>query len=484
MQGGSVPPLRPYQVEGHEGIREAMRAGARRVVYCLPTGGGKTTVAANMIAQARALGKRCAFLAHRRELIEQASKRLDAFGIPHGVVMASHKRQAPWEAVQVGSVQTMHRRGPPSWGGDFQLVIVDECHRTLSPTYLKLLERLGDPYVVGLSATPYRTDGKGLGDYYQGIVMGPSVQDLTDMGYLVPCTIYSPPVDAMAGAKKARAGDYRAEDLENRMNRTQLVGDMVDHWMKLGRDRPSVAFGVSVAHSIAIRDTFREHGVKAEHIDGETPLKEREGILEGLALGYVELVSSVGVLTEGWDCPPASCAILARPTLSRGLYKQMAGRILRTHPGKESALILDHAGCALEHGHVMEPDVVDLETKVQGPGKGGGGNNGPATRVCGECFAHYWKKEGPECPHCGHVNVVGGGTIEVVEGTLEEFKPREPVAKRPQDTEPQRQGQLDRLRAQAQEKGYKRGWVFYRLMDLYGREEARRLMPLERSAGW
>ena len=192
-------------------------------------------------------------------------------------------------------------------------------------------------------------DGRGLGGIFDTIIEAPQVPDLIEQGYLVPTLCYAP-VDPDLRGVKTQAGDYAVEQLERRMNTDQLVGDIVSHWYRLGQNRPTVVFAVGVAHSIHLRDEFLKSGVKAEHIDGDTPKDERDAILQRLAAGETTVVTNCMVLTEGWDCPEVGCTILARPTKSMGLFRQMVGRVLRPAPGKVNAIVLDHSGAVFRHG--------------------------------------------------------------------------------------------------------------------------------------
>lgn len=462
--------LRDYQTEGLEGLRSEIRAGARRVIYWLPTGGGKTTVASAMIGGSVARGRRALFLAHRRELIVQAADRLVDEGLDVGIVMGNHPRANPQAPVQVASVQTLARRKdhPPA-----QLIVVDECHRTLGASYLRLLEEVyPEAHVVGLSATPYRTDGRGLGDYYQGLVRGPTVRQLTDRGFLVPLEIFAPPIEAMLGRKASRSGDYTARDLE-KMNKPALVGDVVGHWLRLGEWRPTVVFACSVEHSQHLAQQFEARGVPARHLDGRTPAAERDQILQDLQAGTIRLVVNCGVLTEGWDQPSVSCAVVARPTLSLGLWRQMAGRILRPAPGKKDALLLDHGGCTRIHGHVYLEEEVDLKgvrAGAQGPKK-----KGPTVAQCSSCYGVMAGRP-DACPYCGaRMQQQKVREIEHRTGHLEKVaEDARPLIARPR---------RDRAMAKARElvktaqiKGYKPGWVRHRLRAIYGQEYAQGLL--------
>lgn len=450
--------LRPYQERLLDSVREALRTN-RRVLMSLPTGGGKTVIACAMIREAARRGHRCLFLAHRRELIHQASARLD---VPHSVILAGEKYSPA--AVEVASVQTLTRRSVEAY--DF--VFVDEAHHTAANSYRRILDLASPRWLVGLTATPYRTDGRGLGDSYDALVAGPTTLELTVQGYLAPCDMYSPPIAAMIGAH-VRAGDYTQEDLEQRINRPRLVGDVVATWRKHPSAR-TVAFGVSVAHATSMAEAFRTAGVAAEIITGEMSHDLRAERLAALASGHLTVLATCGVLTEGWDCPAASTAIIARPTMSRGLWRQMAGRVLRTCPGKSRALILDHGGNAVRHGHIYAPDPAELQQSRHATRD----SDAPATSVCPSCFGVYYRQADTACPYCGAVREVKPRRISTASGELERVDwTAAPLAKQPDD---RARDAARELAAKARANGYKPQWVWFQLKLRYGPERARALM--------
>jgi DNA repair protein RadD len=290
-------------------------------------------------------------LAHRLEIITQTASKLFGCGIRHGIIKGGFSPR-PMERVQVASVQTLWVRAmrsdaitlPPA-----ELLIVDECHHATATTWRKIIEAYPDAVLIGLTATPCRGDGRGLGGIFTRMIEAPQVPELIEQGYLVKSRVYAPVTPNLRGVH-TRAGDYVEHELAARMNDAKLIGDIVTHWHKFGERRRTVAFAVNVAHSLHIRDEFVRSGVRAEHLDGETPKDERDAILARLASGETELVTNCMVLTEGWDMPEVGCAILARPTKRMGLFRQMIGRVLRPAERKPDAIILDHSGAVFAHG--------------------------------------------------------------------------------------------------------------------------------------
>lgn len=311
--------LRPYQEAAIEGIRAKVREGKKRVVLVAPTGSGKTTIAASIIESAIAKGSRCLFLTHRKELIEQASARLDSIGIDHGVIQASHKRARPWCSVHVASVATLVRRlgNRP----DVQLIIVDEAHHAMSESWIKVLAAYPKAAVIGLTATPWRLDGKGLKGIFEDVVVVAQAHELVPE-YLMAPRIFAPDKPNLSKVHTT-AGDYDVGELEEVMAQTTLVGNVVEHWQKLAGGARSLVFAVTVRHSLALRDRFREAGVAAEHLDATSHPDDRAAILARLKSGETRVVTNCQILTEGFDLPELGCVSLARPTQSSVLFLQM-----------------------------------------------------------------------------------------------------------------------------------------------------------------
>jgi DNA repair protein RadD len=452
--------LRPYQVEIIDKVRVAIAGGHRRVLMVLPTGGGKMVLSAAIIGSAVGKGKRALFLAHRRELIQQSSQKLYAVGVDHGIIQAGFPIR-PDAPVQVASVQTLYARAVRSSTMDMpdaDVVICDEAHHGRARSYQRIFERFPDAVVVGMTATPCRGDGRGLGSIFDVIVEGPSVADLVRDGYLVASRVYAPSIPDLDGVKVER-GDYVEKQLEAKVNTDALVGDVILHWFKLADRRPTVVFAVGVAHSVHLRDEFRKAGVSAEHIDGNTPVEERDHILAQLAKGAVEVVCNCAVLTEGWDSPQVSCIVLARPTKSVGLYRQMVGRVLRPAPGKLNCTVLDHAGAVFEHGFVDEPIEWTLkeDERARNPRQEARKERRvPKLVACPECASVMW--QGQPCG-CGWRPREWGRSVDVLDGDLAEVGRDRQKPKAPAPTMFDKQEFYSMLDYVARERGYKPGWA-------------------------
>jgi len=447
--------LRPYQIRAVEDARKAIRSGKRRLILQAPTGAGKTVVASAIIESAAQRGSRVLFLAHRKELIDQVSRKLDEFGIDHGIIMAAHWRRRPHLAVQVASVQTLARRELP----DADLIIIDEAHLSLAKSYLDIVAAYPKAVVLGLTATPVRADGKPLSALYSDIVSVSTVPQLIRMGFLVRPRHYAPerPDLTKVGAK---GGDYDERELSIAVDRPDLVGNIVSHWKAIAAGRTTAVFAVNIAHSQHIVAEFRAAGIRAEHVDGTTPLWQRNQILQRFASGETTVVSSVGIMTEGYDNPRISAVVLARPTMSMGLYLQMVGRGLRTLDGKSDCLILDHAGCC--HAHGFSDD--EREWSLEGKQKRAGAKREAPVSVCPECFASYPAAR-RECPECGYQRErEDNSTVEVDESAqIVEITDEQRVAMARNRRRQEAQAQtLQDLLNLARERGYKPGWAYRR----------------------
>lgn len=462
--------LRPYQlgvIAEHEAIPDG-----EKVLIVAPTGSGKTVIAAEIIRRAVERGKRVLVLAHRREIINQTAQKLLDAGVHHGVILAGHGAHIH-RPVQIASIATLWARGfrtetiqlPPA-----DLLVIDECHHARARTYQKIIEAYPDAGLLGLTATPCRGDGRGLGNVFDHLLECPQVGELVEQGHLVRSRVYAP-IDPDLRGVATRTGDYVESQLAERMNTAKLVGDIVEHWHRFGERRRTVAFAVDVRHSVHITGEFVRAGVRAEHLDGSTPTPEREAILARLAAGETELVSNCMVLTEGFDLPAIGCLILARPTKQLGLFRQMVGRALRPADGKPDAVILDHSGAVFRHGLPEDPvawslDVDRIATSPvhaarQEKAKRKGG---PELVECTNCSAV--RTAGEPCPACGFMPKPPPRAVEIAEGDLGLVKAGRAQASA-YDPVARAQWQA-MLTAIAREKGYKAGWVGHQFRKKFG----------------
>jgi len=411
--------LRGYQADAIDRVRASWRAGNRRICITAPTGSGKTSIACSIIEGAVEKGSRCLFLAHRTELITQASDRLDSIGLNHGILQANNPRRRPWTNVQVASIPTLVRRLDRKPTAD--LIIVDEAHHALASSYLKVLEHYPNAAVLGLTATPWRLDGKGLHSVFQDLIVVAQAYELVP-DYLMAPRVFAPDKPNLSKIH-ITAGDFNLEELEQAMNTKRLVGNVVEHWQKFSNGARTLVFAVTVAHSMALRDRFVEAGIRAEHLDANTHPVERAAILDRLRAGVTPVVCNVGICTEGLDLPELGVVSLARPTQSSCLYLQMVGRIMRPAPGKPAPIVLDHADCVRRHGHPLDPREYTLEDLPR-PGRGKKSDEespNDKAKVCKTCFA-VAPMQARVCPECGAPFIVMGPPIAETGHELTEQK--------------------------------------------------------------
>lgn len=362
--------LRPYQQQAIDNVRLKLAAGIKRVVLVAPTGAGKTVMFSEIIRLAVERKRRVVVLAHRKELIDQTLDKLLAFGVFAGVIMANDSRTDPYFDVQVCSIQTLARRIGPSDTyprldriPPADLVIIDECHHAPSDSYRKVLAAWPDAVVIGATATPWRVDKIGLSGLFDDHVLAATYTELQAIGALVEADYFAYDAPDLHDVPIV-AGEYNQRKLALATNTKVLVGSVVKEYVTHALGRPGLVFPVNIDHSKSLVQEFQSVGVRAEHLDCNTPKLERERIINGLRTGAITVVSSVGVLTEGFDAPCAEVCMLARPTMSLALHLQMIGRVMRPSPetGKKNALIHDHSGGLLRHGLMEEPRDYSLTT--------------------------------------------------------------------------------------------------------------------------
>jgi DNA repair protein RadD len=394
--------LFPFQTTAIDKIRAKIAEGYRRILLVAPTGSGKTVMASEVVSRAVRKYSRVLLLSHRREIVDHTSEKLHLFDTRHGIIMAGVDPR-PMASVQVASIQTLSaravRRGtmemPPA-----DVVIIDEVHHCRAKSYQDIIELYPKAVLLGLTATPCRGDGRGLGNVFEVMVECPQVAELIKLGHLVPSKIFAPVRPDLEGVR-TQSGDYVVGQLEHRMDTAELVGDVVCDWLQHGERRRTICFAVGVNHSKHIADEFLKFGIRAEHLDGNTPKDEREAILARLASGKTEVISNCQVLTEGFDCPDVGCIVLARPTKQLGLYRQMVGRGLRPAPGKKDCIILDHADAWRSHGR-PEDDIawtLDVDSRaVNRSQEKRQRGDAPQIFECPGCKVLMTR---PPCPSCG-----------------------------------------------------------------------------------
>jgi len=419
----------------------------------MQVGAGKTVVACEMIRLALERGRRCLFLVHRVELVEQAVDRLARFGITAGIIKAGYEPD-PGLPVQVACIPTLIRREfPPA-----EVVIFDECHHAISASWCRVASHYREraAWIVGITATPERLDGKGLGEIFDDIIEPVTTKELIQGGFLLEPEVYAPPTADFKDVRK-RGGDYALPELAQRME--GLTASITEYWHQFCAGRPTLCFAVNVRHSKQIREALTAAGARAMHVDGTSTQDTRDLANIGLREGLVDVVTQCQLWTEGVDIPELERLIIARPTLSLGLHRQMVGRVMRPSEGG-SALILDHAGNHLRHGLITD----DVEWSLEGRIKKGREAIEPIAQ-CSACYAIV--PPGLEaCPHCG-------------EPMVSSDSERDPGVDNPgtlvrigRDTRKATKAEKSQFYLgvvqEASRKGYKLGWARRRYKDTFG----------------
>ena len=444
--------LRDYQESSIAEIRNQFLKGKTKVLLYLATGAGKTTIFCRMIASAQAIKKKTLVIVRGRKLVKQASDRLTREGVEHGVLMANHWNFRPHLPNQIGSIDTLISR---NLRPDADLIIIDEAHMAGSPGYKKFLAQYPNAYIVSVTATPWVPEG--LSHIAETVVHPITMQELIDQNYLVRLRYFAPSSPDLTNVKISSATkDYVVNELENVMNVNPLTGKIVDHWKKLCSNRPTLCFAVNIHHSKTLAERFKQAGILAEHCDADTSDDERENIIRRLQSGEIQIICNVGILCTGVDIPCVSAIIMARPTKSRNLFVQQAGRGTRLFTNKEDCLILDHAGNTERHGLPTDEIEFDLQgrTKEKSVSK---------SKICKNCFAVF---RAVRCPECGTEPPIIITDIEETSDELIEIKELDPVKRA-----------LNQLVKEAQMSGRKRAWAYHKLVNRFGFDAVKTHLP-------
>ena len=386
--------LTPYafQTKIINDCRQALKAGYKAPCIVSPTGSGKTLMYSVIAQGAMQREKKVLILVHRKEILEQTLSKLFMFGIEAGQIVSD--RPMTRNSIQVAMINTIVRRldrikiKP-------DLIITDECHHSVSPTYKKVISHFGNVPHIGATATPRRMDGVGLGDIYDIIIQGPTISQLVKEGFLSYPVMYRPPKE-ITDKYHVKRGDYDQDEQFEVMSKKTIVGDVIAHYKKYLNYKPVVCFCVSVKHSELMADAFRQAGYVAVHVHGGMKRSDREAAIKGLANNSIHILTSCDLISEGVDIPVMAGAILLRRTMSLALYLQQVGRALRVYPGKENTIILDHANNYPMHGHVLSDRTWTLDGEKHTPKN----ETPPTTTSCPKCFG-IWPGEPRVCPSCG-----------------------------------------------------------------------------------
>lgn len=448
--------LRDYQTEALDQVRAHYRAGRRRVLLHLATGGGKTATFCELLKKAYEKSTPSLVAVRGRKLIDQASARLEREGVPHGIIM-SGRDMGHHELVRVCSIDTLYRRriAPPA---DF--IVIDEAHQTGGEGYRWFLDQYPEAFLLPVTATPHLK--RGLRHVADEVVYPISASELTARGFLVPLRYFAPETPNLEDISTS-GDDYNGKELGEKMRETALSGGIVTHYQRLAAGKRALLFAVDVAHSRQLLGQLQAAGIPAAHVDANTPDAERAAAIARLERGEIKVLSNVGVLTTGVDIPACEAIIMARPTKSYNLWIQMIGRATRpcASIAKTQALILDHAGNVAAHGFLEHerPCMLDGAQKLSPP---------PVSQ-CGACCAWFpptdaVKRDGKRhCPACG-AELVAEERDAARRTEVDEAKELIEYLAEPWENE------LNQLIATAIKRNMKKGFVWHKIQEKYGDE--------------
>lgn len=451
--------LRDYQQALIADVLTCWQKGDRRVMLQLATGGGKTVLFSSLAAEFTVRGEGVLVVAHREELLLQAQEKLAAIvDQPVGIIKTGYKPD-PSAPIQVASIQTLCRRFhlPPAG-----LLVIDEAHHSAADSYIKLLRHYERAYALGVTATPARSDGQGFKTLYDTLICGPSTSELIAAKYLCPYRLFAAPKAVNTAGVETLGGDYNQRQLAEAVNTSLVLGDLLDTWRKYAKGKKTVVFGVDVAHSRAIADTYLAAGIPAEHLDGETPSDERAAILNRFRRGETLILCNCGIVSEGFDVPSIEAIQCVRPTKSLILWLQIVGRALRPTSEKKYAVIIDHTQNFVFHGLPCDEREWSLDAVSMG-------GDGKWLIVCPSCdhvfrpLSHERSKGAADCPNCGtriqlEPELEGEGN-----GRELESDEQAEIQEINLDVNPLVLTELQRLRFIQQQRGYKNLWVYHEL---------------------
>lgn len=427
--------LRDYQIDLIKQTRNAWSGGHRRPCIVLPCGGGKSIIVADIAKRTTDNGKRVLFLVHRKELCEQIESTFRDYGVNLNLCDICMVQTA---------TRRIHKLQTPT------LIITDENHHSPAASYRRIYDAFSNAFSVGVTATPSRLNGGGLGDVNDKLIVGLSVRELIDRKCLAPFDYYAPQVADLSGIH-TRGGEFIAEEVEAALAHASIYGDVVKYYRELAGNAKAICYCVSVKYSQHMAGVFSEAGISAAHIDGNTPKQERADIIARFRAGEIRILCNVDLISEGFDVPDCGASILLRPTKSLTLFTQQSMRCMRYQPGKR-AVIIDHVGNVHRHGLPDTPHEWTLE-----PAPVKRNQSGEITvKQCTQCF--YTHVPAPVCPKCGYV-------YPLTKQEIKEQQEAELVKIVADYTVPEQCGSIDELYAFAKKKGYKPGWAYIRAVE-------------------
>jgi superfamily II DNA or RNA helicase len=438
------PELRPYQREVHAANYAAWQSGIRHVVDVVPTGGGKSVIVGQHAADDATTPGQNVVIAHRQELVSQMSLHVARFGVFHriiapkdviGFIAAEHRREFgrsfvdPTASTAVAGVDTLKSRHDAlaDWAKQVKRWTIDEAHHVLTNNkWGYVVSMFPNAFGLGVTATPNRADGNGIGDKANGgsgvfgkMVIGPSTRDLINMGALSEYEIAQPESDLdVAALKITDSGDFSPKQLREASQNSHIVGDVVEHYIRFAYGKSGITFATDVDTATEIAIKFQQYGIPAVVVTGKTPDALRSEYVRRFRAGQLWQLVNVDLFGEGFDLPGLYVVSMARPTASLGVYLQQFGRVLRPMPGKRAGLVIDHVGNSHRFGYPDKPRVWSLANRERRAKREFDPDDMPL-KTCVKCVKQYEATK-HKCPYCGYMPVpMGGGRdIKLVDGDL------------------------------------------------------------------
>lgn len=404
--------LRPYQEKIIQDTRDLMKKGVRRILIVAPCGSGKTALTTAMLGTAASKGLHSWFVVHRRELLNQSVQAFNDNGKEVGIISSGvYPDKRP--LIQVASIHSLKNRFKKYPKPN--LIYWDESQFNGAATWEKLMSENPNAFHIGLTATPCRLDGKGLGKYFDEMVIGPTTRDLIDQGHLCDYNIYMP-ASINTDGLKIKMGDFDKAGVNDLMSKPSIVGDVIKEYKRIAPGKRALLFAHSIEKSQEVVRAFNSVGIRAIHLDGETPQFEREKNMKLFEKGEIKIVSNVNLFSEGLNIPNIEVVIMLRPTMSLGLFIQQVGRAMRKSEGKDKAIIIDHVGNTRTHGLPCQ----DRDWSLNGSMKNKKGEESKVrVRTCDVCYA-VQPPATEVCKFCGNIFEKQFREVEEVDGELEE----------------------------------------------------------------
>lgn len=354
---------RPYQQKAAAAIHREWDAGNKKTLVVMPTGTGKTIVFASIVNDQVEKGEHVLILAHREELLQQASDKLKmVMGLETALEKAQSSALDSDKMVVVASVQTLSKQNrlmkyPRDY---FGTIIIDEAHHTAAKTYKGILEHFIDAKVLGVTATPDRSDMKSLSDIFDSLAFEYKLPDAIREGYLCKINTKTIPVEVDISKVHINAGDFSAQDLGNVLD--LYLDTIADAIVRECQNRKTVIFTPLVRISKRLCNILNKRNFKTAEVNGASA--DRKDVLKGFDNGEYKALTNAMLLTEGWDCPTVDCIICLRPTKSRSLYAQIVGRGTRLCEGKKNLLVLDFLWLTKKHSLCHPADIFCEDPEV------------------------------------------------------------------------------------------------------------------------